>query len=242
MIARVTERLRPELLKQESWARTLLFGLPDDFDFGVIRTKADVITLLSSLPNSDRGEAARALYERRGHLKRAVVFAALMESWDHDDRVTVDAFNTADAFVAALRAVAPSLRRTRPLRVWRGIVVRDTHPRAAAIGLSWTRSRDIACWFATRHDWPAGRPFVFQAALLPDEIVALHDCRGEQEVLVDPALLELNETPITIDGTGIDLTDLAIDSAPPADALADWCAAGRRYEMRKSVANTRRKN
>jgi hypothetical protein len=170
---------------------------------------------------------------------------ALIEAWDHDHRFTVDAFDTTDAFAAALRAVAPPVRRTHPLRVWRGIVVRDAHPSEAAIGLSWTRSRDIACWFATRHDWPGVRPFVFQVALLPDEIVALHDGRGEQEVLVDPALLELNETPITVDGTSIDLIDLAIDSAPPTDALADWRAAGARYEIRKSVANklyTRRKD
>jgi hypothetical protein len=229
----------------KSWARTLPFGLRDDFDYGVVRTKADVITLLSALPNADRGEAARALYERREHIGREVVYTALLEAWDHDDRYLIDAFGTVDAFVEALRAVTPPLRRKRPLRAWRGIVVRDAHPGEAAIGLSWTRSRDIACWFATRHCNIGGvRPFVFQCVFFPHEIVALHDGRGEQEVLVDLAMLQWNEW-ITVDGTGIDRADLVSDSSPPADALADWRAAGQRYAMRKSVADkklyTRRK-
>jgi hypothetical protein len=221
----------------KSWAQTLPFGLPDDFDYDVIRSRSDVATLLFTLPNAERGEAARALFERRERIGRALAYAALIEAWEHDDRFTVEAFGTADAFAAALRAVAPPLRRKRPLPVWRGVAVRDAHPAHAAIGLSWTRSRDIACWFATfylaRGDLPGARPFVFSVALLPEEIVALYDVRGEQEVIVDPAMLELNEGPIKVDGTTMMLAELAPDSTAPAGALADWQAAGQRYEAQK---------
>jgi hypothetical protein len=222
--------------RRPSWLAGLPFGLPDDFDYSVIGSLGDVISLMAALPNSDRGEAARALYERREQIGPVLAFAALMEAWDHDDRHLVDAFETADQLVAALRVVAPPLRRKRPLRVWRGIVVKDAHPGAAAVGLSWTRSRDIACWFATtyggRSDIPGTRPFVFDVALLPEEIVALHDGRDEQEVLVEPRLLELNEAPIVVDGTTITLADLAADSHAPAEVLASWRAAGERYEAR----------
>jgi hypothetical protein len=140
------------------WARDLPFGLPDDFNFDLICTKGDVLSMMAALSNADRGEAARKLYERRDRLGPALAYAALMDAWDHNDREQVEAFETLDAFAAALREVAPPIKRQRPLRVWRGIAVRDGHPGQAAIGLSWTRSRDIACWFATRYQRRADLP------------------------------------------------------------------------------------
>ena len=77
------------------------------------------------------------------------------------------------ALASALREVAPPLKRERPLRVWRGILVHDTdhNPASAAIGLSWSTSFDIACWFATERAGMARlikareyRPLVFQLA------------------------------------------------------------------------------
>lgn len=101
--------------------------------------------------------------------------------------------------------------------------------------MSWTRSRDIACWFATtyrnRAKLPGVRPFVFTVQLLPSDILAFHDGRKEQEALVDLAALE--GADIMVDGTTILTHDLTADSTPPATALADWRAAGERYEARK---------
>jgi hypothetical protein len=37
-----------------------------------------------------------------------------MDAWERDDRVLVDAFNTADDFVIALRNVALPIERKRP--------------------------------------------------------------------------------------------------------------------------------
>lgn len=236
------------------WSDDLPFGLPADFNFDVIHTKADVQRLLWTLPNRDRGVAARRLYERRDHIGPALAYAAFMTAWGHDDRELFEAFETPEAFAAALREVAPPVKRKRSLRVWRGIAVRDAHPGVAAIGLSWTRSREIACWFATRYqrraDLPGIRPFVFTTELEPWEIIAFNNSRGEQEVLVDLAALATLEQAemITVDDTTIttiflkDLTadDLTADSTPPADALADWRAAGERYEARKQIEESRK--
>ena len=74
---------------RKSWKEPLPFGLPDDFDFSVIRSRADVVSLMAALPNADRGVLARKLYERRDHIGNALVFFALMDVWDHDYREVV---------------------------------------------------------------------------------------------------------------------------------------------------------
>lgn len=64
--------------------------------------------------------------------------------------------------------------------------------------------------------------------LEPYMILATHDGRGEQEVLVDP--LQLGNADITVDGTTTRLWELEDDSTAPVAALADWRAAGARYQ------------
>jgi hypothetical protein len=223
-------------VKARDWARDLPFGLPDDFDYGVVRAVDDVARLLWTLPNRDRGKAARAIWERRERVGRAVAYAALIRAWEHDDRELVNAFETADQFVAALIEVAPPHRRRRPLTAWRGVAVHHAHPGLAAVGLSWTCSRDIACWFAmcfrNRSRLSDVRPFVFRTELDPIEVVALHDERGEQEVIVDVGRLEFN-TSIVVDGTSIELDELEPERCAPAEALASWRAAGERWEEQK---------
>lgn len=142
----------------QEWLDKLEFGLPDNFDFDVIRSRDDVEALLTILPNSDRGIAARALYERTGRTGHELVYAAIMYAWEHDDdyRELIDAFENVSRFpcfglATALSKVAPQIKRKRRLRVWRGVAVREANPSEAAFGFSWTRSRDIACWFARAH-------------------------------------------------------------------------------------------
>lgn len=223
-------------MTERHWIRELPFGLPPSFDFNVVRTKEDAGRLLLALPNHDRGVAAHAIRDQRDRVGNAVAYAALMEAWEHDDRVLVEAFDTMDVFAAALRAVAPPIKRKRPLRVWRGIAVRHAHPGPAAIGLSWTRSRDIACWFATlyqgRADLPGVRPFVFTTTLDASAIIAFHNGRKEQEVIVDPAVLDVEHELGGLgvdDGTGTCSIDLEADSAAPSDVLADWRSAAQRH-------------
>jgi hypothetical protein len=185
------------------------------------------------LPNADRGVAAREIWERRDRLGHRLAYTALMEVWDHDDRELVEAFETPDELAAALREVAPPLKRKRPLKVWRGIIVQQADPAKAAIGLSWTTSCDIACWFATRYDKPNRRPFVFKLAATPEDIIALHNERREQEVLLEPVALDQLTHEIVVEGTGITLDELEPDSRAPEEALARWRAAGQRYEAAK---------
>jgi hypothetical protein len=58
--------------------------------------------------------------------------------------------------------------------------------------------------------------------------------RVKREALVDTDLLTM-ET-ITVDGTTINIDDLAMDSTAPEAALADWRAAGARYEAAKAIS------
>ncbi len=210
------------------------FGLSDDFDFDDIGTPAATRELLFSLPHCDLGRAARALYERRDRFGSALLYEALMLAWEHEERSKpIDAFATFDDFIAALREVAPPVMPKPPLRVWRGVAVRDLAD--SAIGLSWTCSRDVACWFATTYHEHARQPgircLVFTTVVEPSAIIAFNDARGEQEVLVDPAALDLSG--VMVDGTSLCVKDLAADSMPPTEILADWLVAGQRFELFK---------
>jgi hypothetical protein len=74
------------------------------------------------------------------------------------------------------------------------MVSRDWNPAEAAIGLSWTLSFDVACWFAIQRgvlgpiqERRGGRPFVFSLMATADEIITLHQggtAPTEYEVLV----------------------------------------------------------
>jgi len=169
-------------------------GLPEDFDYGNIQTVHDADSLMVTLPNSDRGKAARGLYEHRDQIGHQVAYAGMMEAWDHDHGVTLDAFVTSDDFTAALRDIAPPVKLTKPVRAWRGVIVTEGHPADAAIRPSWTQSRDIACWFALRFYMFCGdldyRPFVFSTMLQPHMIVPEHDGRRERELIVAPWMIE----------------------------------------------------
>jgi hypothetical protein len=214
----------------KDWMEGLPYGLPDNFDYEVIRSRGDVVGLIVRLPNADRGVAAREIWERRDRLGHRLAYTALMEVWDHDYRELVEAFETMDELAAALREVAPPLNRKRPLKVWRGIIVEEANPARAAISLSWTTSFDIACWFATRHDKQNRRSFVFELAAMPEEIITLHDTRGEREALLEPARLDHITHEIFVEGSDLTLDDLSRDSRAPQEALARWRAARDRYE------------
>jgi hypothetical protein len=222
----------------KKWLRGLPHGLPDDFDYDVIRTRSDVFDLIATLPNADRGEAAREIWQRRDRLGDRLAYAALIDAWDHDDRVLTEAFSSVDDLATALHGVAPRYKRKRPLPVWRGIIVQhNTHPRDAAVGMSWTRNRHIACWFATRRYNPSLRPFVFALNAMPEEIIALHDGRGEQEVLLEPAALVWLTDAIFAEGSTTSYDELEPDSRPTDGQLAQWQAAGARYEATARTPN-----
>lgn len=186
--------------------------------------------------SADRGETVRALWQQRDRYSRDQVYAALMHVWDWEHHALVEAFGTIDALAGALREVAPRLKLDRPLKVWRGVMVHDTdhNPVDAAIGLSWSTSFDSACWFATERAGFAqllgGRPFVFELAASPKEIIALYDGRGECEALLEPVRLDLVTHDMVVEGTTIRVADLQSGSCAPAEAIERWRVAGARYE------------
>lgn len=54
-------------------------------------------------------------------------------------------------------------------------------------GMSWTRSMDIAVWFAQRFD---RKGVVYTCEAEPTDILAMFDGRGEQEVVLDPSTIK----------------------------------------------------
>jgi hypothetical protein len=180
--------------------------------------------MMIALPNRDRGAAAVGLYESRDMIGNDVSYHGMMAAWDHDHGHVVDAFGSHYDFGCCLSEVAPPLRRLyKAVRVWRGVQLQPgDHPAEAANGISWTRNRDVACWFALRYDVPEWRPFVFQVDLGPGGIVALHHARGEHEAIINLEELEGDWNSIVVDGSSVRLDDLEPDIRAPEHLVARW--------------------
>jgi hypothetical protein len=178
---------------RHSWEEGLNYGLPSNFDFGVVRTVDDAMTLISTLPNSDRGEAAKSLYEYHDVGNR-VAYRGLILAWEHDHQELISAFGSQEELADALRSVSPPSKRKKPVRAWRGVDNVE-----GAFGMSWTTNRDIACWFAMRRFayGPRPTPCVLVCDLDPAAIVAEHNGRDECELIVDP--FELDTHAIFLD-------------------------------------------
>lgn len=58
--------------------------------------------------------------------------------------------------------------------------------KTAAKGLSWTRSRDVACWFAFRYG--RGEPIVVTASVDSSKVIFYDDDRYEQELILRQAV------------------------------------------------------
>lgn len=94
----------------------------------------------------------------------------------------------------------------------------------------------LQCVAACRRFNPSLLPFVFRVDLDPRAIVAAHNGRYEQELLVDVQQL-LNHV-ITIDGYGsFERTGLHPGSEAARYLFAEWRRAANCYEHRKSARN-----
>jgi hypothetical protein len=240
------------LSRSAIWLRDLSGGLPPDFDYGVIRSVADAKALILVLPNCDRGQAAVGLHRNRLSIGVGATYLGIMAAWDHDHRETVDAFGSIEQFIGALRDVAPPLDLQAPkhMEIWRGAVVDRDDALRCAIGLSWTRSRSVACWFALHGYVPALQPslvpVVLHANLDQSAIVAKHKARAEQEVIVDVNRLCLANGTVSLDGANISLggirfADFDPDGTAVAQLIARWRLASARYERWKNWIMLRRR-
>jgi hypothetical protein len=162
----------------------------------------------------------------------------MMAAWDHDHEEMHKAFDGMWWLADALRDVAPPITRKKRLRVWRGIIVDQGDPSEAVFGLSWTRDRDVACWFAMR--WhsikPAWRPFVFEMIVDPPEIIAFHNARSEFEVIIHPSAAD----NCWIEGKNTWPSGLDPDGRAPDAAVERWRTFYERYERDKNAQNAAR--
>ena len=217
-----------------NWLYDLPSGLPSNFDYSLVRTTDDACSMIWRLPNADRGKAAAELYDAREVVVHAVAYEGLMAAWDHDHGHVLAEFGDDQFFADALSDVAPPLRLPNPIRLWRGVEIAEGEdPTCAATCVSWTRSRDVACWFAFRFERP--RPFVFRVDLDPCCVIAVHHHRREREVLVNPEALGWG--PVVLDGSQIKLESLEPDATAPDHLIERW---RRRCEQERERRRTRR--
>jgi hypothetical protein len=73
--------------RSADWDADLPFGLPRGFDFRFIKTVSDVGRLISTLPNRDRGRAAKQIYDKRSVVGKEIVYPAIMRAWEQDHRM-----------------------------------------------------------------------------------------------------------------------------------------------------------
>jgi hypothetical protein len=234
------------------WLRDLSGGLPLGLDYGAIRSVADAKVLIRVLPNCDRGRAAVGLHRNRHLIGAGVAYVGIMAAWDRGHRETVDAFGSTKRFIRALRDVAPppDLQAPKHMEVWRGALVDRDDMLRCSIGLSWTRSRNVACWFALRDYVPALQPslvpVVLHANLDQSAIVATHTARAEQEVIVDVNRLILAGGTVSLDGIDILLGGIRVANFDPdgiavPQLIARWRLASARYEHWKNWIMLRRR-
>ncbi|SIO63339.1 hypothetical protein SAMN05444166_7317 [Singulisphaera sp. GP187] len=81
-----------------------------------------------------------------------------------------------------LRQAGEPLPGPGPFHLYRGIA--GTGRARRLRGYSWTRSLEVACWFATRLDLPS--PAVLTAEVSEGAVLAYHDVRSEQEFICKP--------------------------------------------------------
>jgi hypothetical protein len=235
------------------WLRELPGGLRENFDYRIVSCVADANNLILTLPRCDRGQAALGLYHHRSVVGAEVAYSGIMAGWDHGHHEIIEAFGSADQFITALKDVAPALDlypRNR-VEIWRGTVLDTADPLAHSVGLSWTRSRNIACWFALYDYVPALQPslipVVLRAIVDPSTIVAMHDARAEQEVIVNVTgsffasnkiYLEGGDTPLASEATitRLEMADDAFDHL-----MTSWQLASDRYQHWKNMLERRRR-
>lgn len=234
-------------MRSADWDAELQFGLPEGFNFRVIRTVDDVQTLMAKLPNEYRGLEAKSIYKKRNVLGKQIAYSALMTAWDHDHEVVRDAFGDDRTFVRALRQVSGPSKRKRSVRVWRGVSRLE-----GALGAAWTMDRDLACWFAMRYFERDQTAFLFTCLLPPDQIVTEYNGRSEHEVIPDLRGLAVRLFLDAGNGNSrIKFSEIHGQGDVPRSALAEWRKgfnrtrarrqAERRARLRRVHSRSRRK-
>ena len=137
--------------------------------------------LAIAAPNQYRGMVAIAAYYL-GTPEPA--FRALLSSvWEHDAGYVQEAAGWDYGLVRRMfKAARFEHQISTPTFIYRGVAGIDT--RSACKGISWTTSRDVACWFALRAAYGNRRPLVIATVVQPENIIFFSNERQEREVIL----------------------------------------------------------
>jgi hypothetical protein len=159
-----------------------------------------------------------------------------MEAWNHDHGWVLSAFGSGSALAAALREVNPSRKGKAPVIAWRGV-----DNLIAALGLSWTTTRSVACFFALRS--PRNTPFVLRYEFQPEDIVARYSGRCEHELIVDPLRIDFDRIALDV-GSKEWFETYTCDISSHEDVspalIANWRVGANRYSTFIKARNDRR--
>lgn len=136
--------------------------------------------LVGTAPNRYRGYIAVAAYHlgvpNPGY--REIIRAV----WCHDHSQMLSAASGRRNTVRRMIEAAEfSIPLCGPTRIYRGTSALGR--RTVNRGISWTVSRDMACWFAFRSGSNHFTPFVITALVDPSEIILWDNSRNEEEVI-----------------------------------------------------------
>ena len=157
-------------------------------------TVDNVETAVSVLSNQDRGPFAVGLY--KANVPADVLRAAVEAVWVLDYIIL---WNACGARVSLFRKVLLAAKfdtshLPKSLDIWRGGVIPPGGDWLdVACGISWTRNRDAACWFAI-HYWGTkfkGEPVVLKQTVERRYVLAHFTGRHEDEVIITTAAVQI---------------------------------------------------
>lgn len=135
--------------------------------------------LCSAAPNEWRGWIALAAFH--SGVPNPAYHELLRSVWNHDHAQLLSAVGNRGGLIRRMMAAGQFDHPfTAPVTIWRGV---ERGGVRAVAGLSWTIDRDVAAFFALRFPTGRGKPLVFVADVLPEDIVFWDDSRNEGEVI-----------------------------------------------------------
>ena len=149
--------------------------------------------------------------------------AAVETVWAYDYRVLWKACGARRSVFRKLLRAAKFDKSHLPksLDIWRGGVIPPSGDwYDVAVGISWTRNRDAACWFAIlyRGNRIKGEPVVLKRTIERRDVLAHITSRGDEDEIVTTTA-----RPTKVDGS-----------------LKEWRAAADRYQKSKKAAEEAR--
>lgn len=149
-------------------------------DAGLDGDERAAFSLCCATPNGYRGHVALAAYFMG--TPNPAYREIIRSVWNHDGKQMAA---VAKQYKVSLRNMMAAGRFPHEFKgavdIFRGASGKT--PRQAAMGLSWSASRDVACYFAYRHATGEALPIVVKTTIDASSIVFWDDSRDEQEIV-----------------------------------------------------------